>query len=448
MLNRYIPRYIPSSPIQDSVHGVSVMQLGVLSVILVLHVHHVMKYSLVNCKSTHATDWTTQDNNYDCSKGISYLNSTSLQRVFGAAVVTVRRYLFLGDSTSRDSFHAFGQIFDYVCTDHSNSKATLRNKCTTRVKRDPQRKNAIISTAEFFPFGRKQGWKRSGTKAYRQAMKGYVAQLGQEDVLIFNMGLHFDETATSQNFSSFYALALKALVSDLSLTGFSQQQRCGHPNESIPFLPTVVWRDTLPQHFNSSNGHYPFHNTSDRSVCVPMTASQQMGNSESSSPLSASLSSPAVMITEDLTNNNSSIQSSTTCDPSCLPANWQNHIANALMADLCIDVLATWRVFRCLHGQHAKAYGDCSHLTEAGNHLLIGHLLQHIFVEKKKVKVPLLQQHKSGAGAGGGSVDDTLRGPVVPAIPSRVLPLHPLPLPGEEAAHPLFSTLHACASDC
>ena len=64
------------------------------------------------------------------------------------------------------------------------------------------------------------------------------------------------------------------------------------------------------------------------------------------------------------------------------------------------------------------------------------------------MKVPLLQQHKSGAGAGGGSVDDTLRGPVVPAIPSRVLPLHPLPLPGEEAAHPLFSTLHACASDC
>jgi hypothetical protein len=298
--------------------------------------------------------------------GVNYFNATSLKQLFGDGVGNVRRYVFLGDSTTRDSFHSFGNVFDYLCADHSSEEVQKTNtkdprKCTTRVKRDPKHKNSIVSTAEFYPYGRKQGWKRSASKIYRQAMHGYVSQLAQQDVLIFNMGLHFDESATTQNSASFYSSVLSTLVRDLGLTGYSQKQRC--LNLTDPYLPYVLWRETLPQHFNSSNGHYPLHilKSSERSVCVPLTASQRNGTS-----LSSASTSP--------------------CDPSCLPANWQNVMASSVMNELCVDTLPLWQDFSCLYNQHAASYGDCSHLTETGNIILIGRMLQHIF-EKKHIHI-------------------------------------------------------------
>jgi hypothetical protein len=307
------------------------------------------------------------DDGYDCSlQGVSYLNATRLQDIFTSSVTTVRRYVFLGDSTSRDSFHAFGNLFGYVCANTKqigNNKEARISQCTIRTKRESKRNKLVISTAEFFPFGRKQGWKRSSSKAYRHGLKGYIAQLTNQDVLIFNMGLHWDETATitatSHDFTSLYSNTLSTQVHDLGLTGYSQKKRCH--NLTDLYLPTVLWRETLPQHFNSSNGHYPLHNTSDRGACVPLTAMRQNGNGLTSWPREGHEGKNII------------------CDPSCLPANWQNNLAGALMKDLCVESLSTWWDFSCLHKQHASSYGDCSHLNEVGNYILIGRMLLRIF---------------------------------------------------------------------
>lgn len=309
---------------------------------------------------------TSTDGAY-CSQGVKYIkNSSTIKSVYGDGVYSVSRYVFLGDSTSRDSFHAFGDIFDYKCPDHS--KGDMR-KCTQRVKRDLHQRNKIVSTAEFYPFGRKQGWKRSLSKTYRQSMQGFVAQMTQKDVLVFNMGLHFDETATSRDYSSFYSEALATLVQDLGLTSsYSRQRRC--LNMTDPYLPYVIWRDTLPQHFNSTNGHYPFHNTSDRTTCVALSQSQRSGKMPSSSALTSSST-----YVDDYGNIN-------TCDPSCLSANWQNDIAASVMQSLCVARASIWEEFSCLHMQHAKSYGDCSHMTDIGNLILVQRIVSQIFTAK------------------------------------------------------------------
>jgi hypothetical protein len=199
-------------------------------------------------------------------------------------------------------------------------------------------------------------------------MQGYVAQLSENDVLIFNMGLHFDETVTDSSnsivshSSAFYRDQLFNLVKDLGLTGYSHKRRC--QNLSDPYLPFVVWRETLPQHFNSSNGHYPFLNTSDRNVCVPLTPSRRNGSELM----------PASSFSGEVSDRK--------CDPSCSPANWQNDIANSLMHELCVDTLPLWSEFSCLHNQHAVSYRDCSHLTETGNLIFINRVLVYIFRKK------------------------------------------------------------------
>ena len=188
----------------------------------------------------------------------------------------------------------------------------------------------------------------------------------------FNAGLHFDETATTHNAVEIYYEALSSLVSDLGLTGYSHQQRCR--NISDPYLPFVMWRETLPQHFASSNGHYPSENKTNTHDCVPLTKKQRQG----SSPRLELLSTPAPMPKAESVIPQSTV---THCDPSCLPANWQNHVANSLMQQLCIDIISSWLEFSCLYNQHNKEYRDCSHLSETGNYILLGHMLDRLFKE-------------------------------------------------------------------
>lgn len=325
----------------------------------------------------------------NCSAGINVLNTSTMLALYGSGVYSVNRYVFLGDSTSRDCFHTFSDIFHYKCP--PNVEGDVR-KCTQRVKRDPKQRNKVLSTAEFFPFGRKQGWKRSMTQAYRQTIQGYIAQMTSSDVLIFNMGLHFDETATSSgNFMSYYSNALGTLVKDLGLTtSYSRQRRCS--NTTDPYLPLVLWRETLPQHYNSTNGHYPSRNSSNKEICVPLTPLQRLG-----SPSSLAFPFSATGMSSSLQDHKEGVARPVKhelCDPSCLPANWQNDAAGAVMQDLCVSSVAVWEDFSCLHRQHTKAYHDCSHLTEAGNHILVDRIVSHLFRLKNiSVNIPTTPHH-------------------------------------------------------
>lgn len=350
--------------------------------------------SFIYHADTQSFDWSESDD-IDCAHGIMYMNSSTLERLYGAEVAAVNRYVFLGDSTSRDAFHAFGEIFHYTCAEQL--KGVDNRHCTKRIKQ--QRKLKGISTAEFFPFGRKQGWKRSMSKAYRQIMQGFVAQMTHKDVLIFNMGLHFDETATSNNFTLFYTSALSTLLDDLGLTTrYSRQQRC--MNLTDPYLPRVLWRDTLPQHFNSSNGHFPFLNTSERNICVPLSPSQRTGGHKSVENLVSFQSTSTLSSSKTIEQNGTGTgagagTAAAVCDPSCLPANWQNHVAHSFMQDMCVDSLSVWREFSCLHSQHAGAYQDCSHLSTMGNLVLIGRMVEHLFDPARRHRKASSEEYKT-----------------------------------------------------
>jgi len=109
--------------------------------------------------------------------------------------------------------------------------------------------------------------------------------------------------------------------------------------------PLLIWRETLPQHFPTSNGGYPLGQKfvgdvvgltpGEKLTCAPLTPERAVG---------------------------AGLQQYQTCNPNCLPSTWQNDLANPVMLEQCVDILYTYEDFRCLHLYHTNEDNwDCTH---------------------------------------------------------------------------------------
>ena len=111
------------------------------------------------------------------------------------------------------------------------------------------------STLRFFGIGKRFAWATLGP-AYA-TLNRTLHLLGPTDAVVMNMGLHWAMSCSPKHRGANheYVKDLLALedVLDLMSTNSCRQH---HTSFSLSY-PLLVWRETLPQHFPTSNGLYP-----------------------------------------------------------------------------------------------------------------------------------------------------------------------------------------------
>ena len=106
-------------------------------------------------------------------------------------------------------------------------------------------------TFRFYGLGKKFVWGQLPRVGYTLNNTLYNINLTQNDVIIFNMGLHWTELCHGKyhlvnDQYGHELLSIRVILKELDL--------CHKSGESIPLL---IWRETFPQHFPTSNGLYP-----------------------------------------------------------------------------------------------------------------------------------------------------------------------------------------------
>ena len=222
-----------------------------------------------------------------------------------------RTLIFIGDSTMLHQFKSFMSL----C------------KCGN-VKKEPLRCEIVRLglSMEYWPYGRLKSYKETTQKSYRASLSNRVSSLCGRDIIVANLGIHWDFQSTIGEFK-------EALQEFFGL--IHAKERCELASENsknIP-VPIILWRETIPQHFNTSNGHYAGDNLARHyKQCAPMTAERYVG--------------------DGLKNE---------CIPSCMYANYHNDVANKIARSICVDIIPVWDELICFHDLHLGA-GDCAHM--------------------------------------------------------------------------------------
>lgn len=107
------------------------------------------------------------------------------------------------------------------------------------------------STLKFFGIGKKFAWGLLPRVAV--TLNNTMTSLSPSDVVILNLGVHWSQSC----FSKFHISNDDYLKELLSLKPFLDEelQLCQKLPESK--YPLLLWKETGPQNFPTSNGHYP-----------------------------------------------------------------------------------------------------------------------------------------------------------------------------------------------
>ena len=326
------------------------------------------------------------------------------------------------------------------------------------------------STALFLGYGRLFQWEATLSPKHLRLIASTVAGLGARDIVLFSVGAHWpffcasrppphlpqqEELASMSNFEHALLRVLDLLLPSVtssnsygssSSSSSSSSSGSGSGNGSGCSAPLIVYREALPQHFVSSNGHYPSSPTAPplrlrhhRAAAPPPTpcadlnedSVQGLGSARHSSShitaginehhtLNSTLSKPKASKKDVLkTKTNRFVPGSASssapppvCNPNCLPASWQNDLAERLLADLSLSsppqpcykeshshghshshnhsqrrhrspervgILRVFRSLECLSGEHSKKNrNDCTHYSPRVNSYLNFVFLQYI----------------------------------------------------------------------
>ena len=240
--------------------------------------------------------------------------------------VKSRRFIFIGDSTLLHQFQSFCGLLkgDLV------PSAAGYHLCNLK---------ALNSIAQYFAF-------RDTTaddRYHLSLISKKIARLEPKDIILASIGVHwphickelqnavFDvEHAILNTTFEIYLYKLLALV----LPSRSVEKDSSNCSALLSYrrsYPTVLFRESLPQHFPSFNGMYDANNNRHRSSeCVPMTLNMYNGMSD------------------------------LPCSPNCLPATWQNIVARAHLKLQCVPIIEVFNALSCGYFLHSSK-GDCTH---------------------------------------------------------------------------------------
>lgn len=179
------------------------------------------------------------------------------------------------------------------------------------------------TTLEFIGGGLQ--WEFAGKRPYNLAneVRQVVKTLGQRDVLEINSGVHENLESDILNNSVAVAHGVAATM----------------PKNAKG--PVVLWRETTPQHFQSSNGMYPGRGFGKPGRCSAMTPEMLLGKGLKGA-----------------------------CRPECTHANIRNELTNPVLAESSVPILKVWQGLVPFYDQHLYA-GDCTHWSRSVVHFLI-----------------------------------------------------------------------------
>ena len=241
-----------------------------------------------------------------------------------------------------------------------NVPSYLMNKCDMPPK--------LNSVAIHYGFGRASAWKWSLDMTHLLHMQKEVETFRPRDVILASTGVHFKRVCNKDNTSLSATSSSRLHFSDgkyesyvrslLSIVNPAGQERC----KQLSQLPTVLWRDVLPQHFPSSNGLFdPALHPNMTTACTAMTPEMYHGQSRAHDAI-------------DFGNGAQSFAALGVCEPNCLPANWQNAVIQSSLSKQCISPLPVFDEVACLHKEHVSDTGgrtvDCTHYSLGLNHLI------------------------------------------------------------------------------
>jgi hypothetical protein len=277
-------------------------------------------------------------------------------------LVKHKKFLLVGDSTMRHQFDSFCILFRGTITAVKGASADLINKCTM------QHINAV---AMYYGFcSRRSIWSQDKLNAQLLKIAKEVETFRAGDVILAATGVHFkrvcNKEASSQplQFSDEkYESYARSLLSIVNTAG---KHRC----QQLSSLPTVLWRDVLPQHFPSSNGLFdPSLHPKMTTPCAAMTPAMYHGQSRA----------------HQLVHFGNGAQSAAgrgVCEPNCLPANWQNAVIKTFLSRQCISSVPVFDAVACLHEEHYSNTkgdaGDCTHYSLEVNHFLNDRFLSEL----------------------------------------------------------------------
>lgn len=250
---------------------------------------------------------------------------------------------FVGDSTLHAQYYTlcytiggrFLGNLEFTSIDNSSLYQRFQQDCYS---------SSLNITLKFRGVGRISKW--AVLPAPHVVVNETIQELTKHDILIFNIGVHYmhwckvkSKELLSEVISRAYETALQDILRTLSTNGYKSTNNVQNETKNVVSagssdalsgdLPQLIWRDTLPQHFNTSNGEYinkvdkiwrQYFNTNQH--CVPMSHAMFDGRAI-----------PGV------------------CIPNCLPANWRNHISDPI-------------IHNHPYLLHLKLYDDFIHLSE------------------------------------------------------------------------------------
>lgn len=237
-----------------------------------------------------------------------------------------KRFVFIGDSTMEGQFRSFCwsihrrpvviETYEQICSNiHLNV------------------------SVHFLGYGRVFGWLTTLNKRHLNHLSSISHSWSSSDVVLLNVGLHFQDNClmsshnNQHNDFNLFENSLKKLLHVLNLTSV-------HCKEQKENLPLFIFRDSYPQHFQSSNGQYPLHEIGvvNLTRCVSYSPERIAGKALGSN-----------------------------CNPSCLPATHQIQqtlsILNSPSHSSCsIPFFHLFDVLACLPALHLyPSRGDCTH---------------------------------------------------------------------------------------
>jgi len=240
-----------------------------------------------------------------------------------AQILENRRVVFLGDSILVQEVQQLACLLEQSGQPFTLDFDKVHRKGHAKDMYALFRFQARNTTLEFIGGGLQ--WQLAGKQPYNLAseFRRVVKTLGQRDVLEINSGVHDNLEDDIVNNS----VAVARAVADAM------------PSKAKG--PIVLWRETTPQHFQSSNGMYPGRGFGKPKRCSAMTPEMLLGKGLKGA-----------------------------CQPECTHANIRNELTNAVLAKSSVPVLHVWQGLIPFYDQHLYA-GDCTHWSRSVVHFLI-----------------------------------------------------------------------------
>ena len=242
----------------------------------------------------------------------------------------ISNIVMIGDSTIRQQFFVLLCILNFS---HHSLTTLYKKTDLDEIEKIHHGSHSIRDesiSAAYFPIGRAWG---NSVADFEQTFANEIHRGNMSTLIIINHGIHHStvENECTDQVCGKYSLAYMARVT----SHLYNNARIERPSN----YPRLIWRESTPQNFNSSNGHFKTEHLTLKHKCIPLSVSMKLGFG----PL----------------NNDSR------CDPSCFPANSRNLITNPIFEESNITIS---RIYHTLSNSpynihHYNSTHDCSHLN-------------------------------------------------------------------------------------